>query len=263
MMTTAILSKTPKSIASFSVSDNLVANLETVIPETQQTPLLPSNLSVTPVTDQLEGSKEVYNDDTQSFISFQNMFLKEIETMKNFTKLVEKTFEEIENFITSLSVNNHSVGIPKEEKESEREYPLVVKLLKSRESTLEKQLAEKDAIIEFLRNKKVQNEIDSMLNGVNEKGSSKSHNVKVKNYPGATSEDILDKIDNLLKVKPDCLLVHIGTNDLTNNVNLLNSVKKMVNKVKNSSPNTKVVFSSVILRKEKKDILKKVGETNQ
>ena len=27
---------------------------------------------------------------------------------------------------------------------------------------------------------------DSVLNGVNEKGLSKSHNVKVKNYPGAT-----------------------------------------------------------------------------
>ena len=66
---------------------------------------------------------------------------------------------------------------------------------------------------------------DSMLNGVNEEGLSKSHNVKVKIYPSATSQDILDKIDDLLKVKPDCLLVHVGTNDLTNNVNLLNSVK--------------------------------------
>ena len=68
---------------------------------------------------------------------------------------------------------------------------------------------------------------------------------------------------NLLKVKPDCLLVHAGTNRLTNNVNLLNSVKKIVKKVKNSSPNTELVFSSVILRKDKKDISKKVGETNQ
>ena len=65
-----------------------------------------------------------------------------------------------------------------------------------------------------------------MLNGVDEKGSSKSHNAKTKNHPGATSEDILDEIDDLLKVKPDCLLVHVGTNDLTNNVNLLNSVRK-------------------------------------
>ena len=65
---------------------------------------------------------------------------------------------------------------------------------------------------------------DSVLNGANEKGLSKSRNVKVKNYPGATSEDILDKIDDLLKVKPDCLLVHVGTNDLTSIWNLLNSV---------------------------------------
>ena len=63
---------------------------------------------------------------------------------------------------------------------------------------------------------------DSMLNGVNEKGLSKSHKVKVKNYPGATTEDILDKIEDLLKVKPDCLLVHGETNNLTNNVKLLN-----------------------------------------
>ena len=92
---------------------------------------------------------------------------------------------------------------------------------------------------------------------------SKSHSVKVKNYPRAKSENILDKINDLLKVKPDCLLVHVGSNDLTNNVNLLNTVKQMVKKVKNSSPNTKLVFSSVILRKDKKDISKKVGEINQ
>ena len=104
---------------------------------------------------------------------------------------------------------------------------------------------------------------DSVLHGVNKKGLSKSHNVKVKNYPGEISKDILDRIDGLLKVKPDCLLVHVGTNDLTNNVNLLNSVKKMIKKVENSSSNTKLIFSSVILRKDKKDISKKVGETNQ
>ena len=70
-----------------SVSDNLVTNLETVIiPETQQTPLLPSDLPVTP----RRPIKWVYNENIQSFISLQNMFLKETETMKNFTKSVEK-----------------------------------------------------------------------------------------------------------------------------------------------------------------------------
>ena len=96
-----------------TVSDNLVANLETVIiPETQQTPLLPSDLSVTP----RRPIKSVYNDNIQSFISRQNMLLKEIETAKNFTKSVEKKLEEVENFITNLSVNNHSIGTPKKNK---------------------------------------------------------------------------------------------------------------------------------------------------
>ena len=84
------------------------------------------------------------------------MCLKEMETMKHFTKSVEKKFEEIENFITSLSVNNHGLGTPEKEKKCEREYPLVVDILKSRVS-LEKQLAEKGAIIDFFLNKKVQN----------------------------------------------------------------------------------------------------------
>ena len=74
-----------------SVSDNLVAILETVIPETQQTPLLPFDLSVTP----RRPIKSVYNDNTQSFISLQNMFLKEIEIMKNFTKSLEKNLRKL------------------------------------------------------------------------------------------------------------------------------------------------------------------------
>ena len=45
------------------------------------------------------------------------MSLKEIETIKNFTKSVEKKFEEIKNFITSLSVNNHSVDTSEKEKQ--------------------------------------------------------------------------------------------------------------------------------------------------
>ena len=101
---------------------------------------------------------------------------------------------------------------------------------------------------------------DSMLNGVNEKGLSKSHNVKVKNYPGAASEEILDKIKDLLKFKPACLLVHVGTKDLTNNMNLLNSVKKMVKKVNNSSRNTKLVFSSLFQGISRKKLLRQVKD---
>ena len=66
-----------------------------------------------------------------------------------------------------------------------------------------------------------------MLNNINGKGLSKSTNVDDLNIPGATSGDIADKIDDVLEGKPELLIVHIGTNDLTNNVNLLSNAKKL------------------------------------
>ena len=91
---------------------------------------------------------------------------------------------------------------------------------------------------------------ESMLNGLHEKGLSMNHKVKVKNYPGGTSETILDNIDDIVKNKPDCLIIHAGTNDLTNGINLLNQAKKIVKQVKKVSQNTKIVFSSIAIRKD-------------
>ena len=189
--------KNTKIDCTSSVSDNLVANVETVIiPETQQTPLLPSDLSVT----SRRPIKSVYNDNTESFMSLQNMFLKEIETIKNFTKSVEKKIEEIENFISSLSVNNHSVGSPEKEKESERECPLVVELLKSRVPTLEKQLAEKDAINDFLLNQKVQNEIDNttFISQVSNSDIQRDENPTNSNIKNSNNEEKQEKKETVV-----------------------------------------------------------------
>ena len=103
---------------------------------------------------------------------------------------------------------------------------------------------------------------DSLLNGINERGLSKDFNVKVNNIPGGTSETVLDKIDELVKCKPSSLIVHAGTNDLTKGKNVLNNVKKIVKEVKRISPNTKIAFSSITIRKDKKGIDKNVVETN-
>ena len=81
-----------------------------------------------------------------------------------------------------------------------------------------------------------------MLNGIHEGGLSKQQQVKIQNLPGGTSEIILDEVDTLVADKPDCIIVHAGTNDITKGINSLNSVKKIVKKVKQTSPNTKVVF---------------------
>ena len=99
---------------------------------------------------------------------------------------------------------------------------------------------------------------DSLLNGINERGLSKDFNVKANNILGGTSETVLDKIDELVKCKPSSLIVQASTNDLTRK----NKVKKIVNEVKRILPNTKIAFSSIKIRKDKKDIDKNVVETN-
>ena len=49
-------------------------------------------------------------------------------------------------------------------------------------------------------------------------------------FSGGTSEKIIQN-DDLLKNKPDNIVIHAGTNNTTRGVNLLNSVKKMVKQV--------------------------------
>ena len=66
-----------------------------------------------------------------------------------------------------------------------------------------------------------------MLNGFNERGLSKHQNIKIQNFPGGTSETILDKVETLVAEKPDCIIIHAGTNDIMNGINSLNSVKKI------------------------------------
>ena len=52
------------------------------------------------------------------------------------------------------------------------------------------------------------------MNDINEKGLSKDNRVKMKNFPGETRETILEKVEELVKNRPDTLIVHARTNDL-------------------------------------------------
>ena len=61
---------------------------------------------------------------------------------------------------------------------------------------------------------------DCIVNGISEKGLSVNHKVKIVNFPGGTNEKILEKLDDIIKEKPDDVIVHVGNNDITNNVNL-------------------------------------------
>ena len=76
------------------------------------------------------------------------------------------------------------------------------------------------------RKKKIELIGDSIVTGISEKGLSINHKVKLVNFPGGTSEKILEILDDIIKENPDGLIVHVGTNDITNNANLLTNVKK-------------------------------------
>ena len=72
----------------------------------------------------------------------------------------------------------------------------------------------------------------------------------------------MNEIDEVLKGKPESLIIDIGPNDLTNNINLLTNVKKIVNKAKKTSPDTVLRFSDIVFRKDKKNIEKMRADTN-
>ena len=194
-----------------------------------------------------------------------------MEEIKRFTNSSERKFEELEIAHLKISLENNVSHNNNENS------PLLLEILKNRTSNLEKELIEKDAIINVLlkqknetnnntcsvsktvtendeiletergnsspssnskqkretqteplsRKKKIILAGDSMVNSISEKGLSVNLKVKIVNFPGGTSEKILGKLDEIIKEKPDDLIVHVATNGITNNVNLLANVKKI------------------------------------
>ena len=105
---------------------------------------------------------------------------------------------------------------------------------------------------------------DSMLNGIHERAMNKDENIKVKirKYPDASSVDILDHIKPSLREAPEQIIIHAGTNDISNNTNYLKNVKKIVKLVKETCKDTKLSFSSVICRTNIKDFTDTINTTN-
>ena len=104
---------------------------------------------------------------------------------------------------------------------------------------------------------------DSILNGINEKGlTKKNHTVKVRPHPGATTEDLVDHIKPVARRKPNMVILHIGSNDLTNGVNTQEKLLEVIDILRKESKDTKIVVSSVVTRKDKNGMPNKVSSLN-
>ena len=68
----------------------------------------------------------------------------------------------------------------------------------------------------------------------------------------------MDQIDDKIKSKSERLVIHVGMNELTKGLNLLNNAKKMVKKINEKLPKTYIAFSNIINTKDQKDIDKKL-----
>ena len=74
---------------------------------------------------------------------------------------------------------------------------------------------------------------------------------------------LLEDLDNVIKYQPESVIIHVGTNNLTNEINMLNNVKKIVKELTTKLPKVKIAFSGLITRKDKKNLDKNVTETNK
>ena len=103
-----------------------------------------------------------------------------------------------------------------------------------------------------------------MLNGILDEGLQKDHNVQVKRHPGATTRDIMDYVRPDIRKKPDCIVIHAGTNDHTSQEKpeAINNFREIIEETKRESPDTSIVLSTAVMRKDKQAIDEKVKSSS-
>ena len=105
---------------------------------------------------------------------------------------------------------------------------------------------------------------DSMIEYMNGWGISRSSSVKIRSHPGATTEDIIDYIRPTAQKTPKMMVIRSGTNDITNKVNTLEKIRKVINAIKENEANyeIEVVLSSVI-HQDDQDLEDEINELNK
>ena len=90
--------------------------------------------------------------------------------------------------------------------------------------------------------------------------------VAVKSFSGSKTEDMADYLKPLMRKTPDEIIVHVGTNDVKDDTKsaevVAAGILNLGNQIKDKFPNTKVSFSSLIVRKDKTSVLNKINNIN-
>ena len=103
---------------------------------------------------------------------------------------------------------------------------------------------------------------DSILNNIESRGISKSGNVQVSSFPGATSDDLRHHVKPTINREVDVIILHIGSNDLTKGGDTITNIQHVIDNVKKKSSFTKIAISSLLIRKDKHNMENLVNELN-
>ena len=107
---------------------------------------------------------------------------------------------------------------------------------------------------------------DSMLSGTEERKISKrDRKVKVKNFPGATINDMYDYIEPSLKKFPDNIILHSGTNNTLNEPSkmVLDKLLNLKKFAEHTLPESNVIISNLITRTDNGKASLTVIKTNE
>ena len=93
---------------------------------------------------------------------------------------------------------------------------------------------------------------DSILNGVIESSLSNDRSVKVRNFPGATVEDLRHHTVLINRKQPMFLIAHAGTNNTFKFVtrDILNKLLQLKSFIQKKLPDAEITISTPILRSD-------------
>lgn len=72
-----------------------------------------------------------------------------------------------------------------------------------------------------------------------------------------------EKADKLIKYQPESVIIYAGTADLTNEINMLNNIKKLVIVLTTKLPKVNIWFWGLITRKDRKNLDKSITAANK
>ena len=93
---------------------------------------------------------------------------------------------------------------------------------------------------------------DSVITGIEEKRIFRNRSVKVRIFSGATSHDMNEYLNPLLKRNPDNIILHVENNISVNETSgdILNEILSLKNFIEKLCPTCKVIVSNLIYRSD-------------